>query len=470
MSVGETGVARADIKFDGYKVKAFLDANIALEGRPLTDLPWQELDADGPIIALMTPTAMNEVDSKKQDGRLGKRAREFNRLIGSVAAGGPPIVIRESSPRVELALSRASRIPWDQLDDLDPNDGDSCIVAEALHARDMNADGKIVVSHDIKSIRLASDHDMQTLHVTDDWLRAPEPSPHDKEVQRLKGKLAEYEAKEPEFEINIEILDGEPVSVVQIEDLTDAERARIERKIIADNPKRDQARNGAYGMIPEPALYDSSYDDRYKAYLQRIPEFMANYEQRLERLFNQTRFRVSVANVGKMQAENLLIEVNVSSGWLHDRYVYVSPAGPTAPEPRATPLFGGFDLNRLPTVPYQARRHEFAFKDAPNWRSWFSVTCEDFRNTEDWIYDGMLGIDPRATETKIIVTVTASNFRGKAQAEKLIERKQGKFHISKLVDQETLKPLADTPIDAVIKRKNYKEDIDLSAFADDDDQ
>lgn len=461
-------MARTEIRFDDYKVKAFLDANIILEGRPLADLPWREIDADGPIIALMTPTAMNEVDSKKQDGRLGKRAREFNRLIGSVAAGGPPIVIRDGGPRVELALSRASKIPWDQLDGLDPQDGDSCIVAEALHARDMNAQGKVVVSHDIKSIRLAADHDMNTLHVSDDWLRAPEPSPHDKEVQKLKNKVAEYEAKEPAFEISIEILDGEPVSVVRIEELTDAERNGIEQKILADNPKQDQVRS-KLGMLSALGNYDSSYDGRFATYLRRIPEFMANYEQRVERLFNQARFRISVANVGKMQAENLLIEVNVSSGWLHSRYVYVSPGGPTAPTPRTISPLMVPGLHNIPTIPRRAGRHEFAFKDEPRWRSFFSVTCEDFRNTEDWAYEGIVGIDPRAPDTKIIVTVTASNFRGRAQEVKLIKRNQETVHIAKLVDQDSFKPLVSTPIDKVMERQSYEDKIDWSAFAADDD-
>ena len=52
---------------------------------------------------------------------------------------------------------------------------------------------------------------------------------------------------------------------------------------------------------------------------------MENYAQRLERLFNQVRFQVEVKNTSEMQAEHLLIEVSVSSGWIHDRFVWVSP-------------------------------------------------------------------------------------------------------------------------------------------------
>lgn len=246
-------MARAEVKFDDYKVKAFLDTNVILEGRPLEELPWQEIDAEGPILALMTPTAIKEIDSKKQDGRVGKRARAFNRLIAPVAAGGLPILIRESAPRVELALSRAVRIPWDLYDDLDPEDGDSRIVAEVLHAKDISAAGKLIVSHDIKPIAFASGYDVSTLHVSDSWLRQLEPHPKDRQIQKLNHQLAQYQAAEPTLEFSIELIEPEPISLVRIEDLSDAERHTIHSRIQELNPPVGQE-SGAYGILSGMAL------------------------------------------------------------------------------------------------------------------------------------------------------------------------------------------------------------------------
>lgn len=459
---------RTKIRYDDYKVKAFLDTNIILEGRPLAELPWEEIDAEGPIIALLTPTAIKEVDSKKQDGRIGKRAREFNKLIAPVAAGGPPIVIRESGPRVELALAYAVRIPWDQHDDLDPDDGDSCIVAEALHASDISPAGKLLVSQDIKPISFAANYDLETVHVAENWLRQMEPGPADKEVQRLKSKLAEYEANEPQFDIMVEMSDGEPVVVVRIHDLAEGERSSLERKILNDNPSQNQAR-GAYSFSVL-GDYDDTYDDRYDAYRKRVPIYVGTYEQRLERMFNQARIKLKISNTGKVQAENLLVEVNVSSGWLHDRYVWVSPGGPAVPKPRHDRLAYISSLVRdISTMPDRVGRHEVAFKDAPRWRSWFSATCQDFRHGQEWSFEGVVGFDARAPDAKIIVTVTASNYRGKAQKVKQIERKLGSVHISKLINVETLRFAAQTPIDEVIRRKDCRDAIDWKAFPVDED-
>lgn len=460
---------RTKIQYDDYKVKAFLDANIILECRPISELPWHEIDANGPIIALMTPTAIKEVDSKKQDGRIGKRAREFNRLISSVAAGGPPIIIRESGPHVELALAHAVRIPWDQHDDLDPDDGDACIVAEMLHAKDMDNAGKLLVSHDIKPISYAANYDLETFHISDEWLRQAEPSPADKEVQKLKIKLAEYMATEPEFKIKIEMPDGELVSVTSIEDLTDVERNSIERKIFAKNPKQDQLRgNRPFDNADFFETYDDSYNENYEVYRRQVPIFMATYEQRLERLFNQARFTLTISNIGKVQAENLLVDVYVSSGWLHDRYVFASPVGPDVPKPRRQNIYDLSKLSKIPSIippitPHVGR-HEVVFKDRPNWDSYFSVTCEDFRHGQDWKFSGIVGFDPHSPETKIIVSVTASNLRGKAQEIKLLGEKKEAFHISQLINLETLKVVVNTPIDEVIRRQAYDE-IDPEAFA-----
>ena len=63
-----------------------------------------------------------------------------------------PIVLRESSPRVELKIGTCSRISWNDYDELDPVDGDSRIVAEALNIRGIGSSRRILVSHDIKPL------------------------------------------------------------------------------------------------------------------------------------------------------------------------------------------------------------------------------------------------------------------------------------------------------------------------------
>lgn len=443
---------RVEIKYDSFKIKAFLDANIILECRPLGDLPWQEIDADGPIIALITPTAIKEIDSKKQDGRIGQRAREFNRLIASVAAGGAPVLIRESTPRVELALSRSWRIPWDELDDLDCNDGDSCIVAEALHAKDMSARGKLIVSHDIKPIAFASSYDIAVLHVSDNWLRQQEPHPRDKENQRLKQKLDQYQLNEPAFDIEIELMDSVHTHAVRIEDLTDQERKSIEQKIYDLNPPQSQESDGGFRLIANTKMYDSSYNERFQSYRKQIPVFLENYAQKIEHLLNQMRVRIKVLNVGSVQAENMLMQVNVNNGWLHDKFAFISPNGPPAPKIRSTPLFHIPHIE--PMIRRHVGRHEFEYKFAPSFSEGFAITCTDFRCTQEYAFEGIICTDVRVTEPMcVVVTITASNLYGVAEKRINIEKKIENKHISDVVDLSTLKMVVTVPILEELFRK-----------------
>lgn len=451
--------------FDLYRFKAFLDTNIILEGRPLPELPWHEIDADGPIIVLITPTVIREVDGHKQDGRVGERARAFNRLIAPLATGGPPITIREANPRVVLALARAHRIPWKEYSDLDPADGDSSIVAEVLNARDMNADGKLLVSHDLKPIIFATSHGVEALHVSDKWLRPLEPHPRERENQRLKSQLAQHESGQPKFEIAINLPAGELIRLRRIGDVSATERRALVEKILTLNPKYSQFTRGFMTVFDR---IDDSYDERFEEYCALVSDYVVNYEEKIERLLNQTPLEISVANVGKVQAENLLIEVRVLGGWIHDRYVLTSPRGPSAPKPRANDFFVPRILGSLPPPLKRVARHEFYFQTAPSRSERFSACCEDFRHGQNWIFDGVLGLNARSSEPSISISVTASNYRGTAVEVRKIDTSLEVVALEDIVALDCLRMNVEAPVTQFLRRGNSKDLVDWSEVENDE--
>lgn len=454
-------MARVEINFDAFKVKAFLDSNIILECRPLHDLPWEEVDPSGPILALITPTVIKEIDSKKQDGRIGKRAREFNRLIAPVAAGGAPIVIRESMPRVELALASSTRIKWDHFDDLDPDDGDSCIVAEVLHAKDITHSGKVLVSHDIKPIAFASNYDLLTHHVSDNWLRPTEPHPKDRELQKLTQQLAAYRSKEPAFKIEIELVEKEPLTIIQIQNLSNSEKSDILEHIYALNPPVEQA-GDSFGLYRTLPSYDHYYEQRYEKYRNKLPRFVDEYELHLERAYNQSRFKVRVVNIGEIQAEHLHIEVNAKNGLINDRFVLISPQGPSRPRPENSivPLIKNLGSITHPKV----GRHEYQYRKEPNIEPSFSVTCEDFRHKQEYSFEGVVILNARQRESlEITVDITASNFHGSAFTSKEVSLNIDSRNIANVIDLTSLRPIIPLPIDNLLSNQDY-DSIDMTYF------
>lgn len=397
-------------EYPTFRTCVFLDTNIILEGKNLTELPWSEIDKVGPILVLLTPTVLSEIDSKKRDGRLGARAREFNRLIAPIASTGQPLALSSSPPGVTLALAMCERIPWGNYDDLDPQDADSRVIAEVLHARGVARGSRVVVSHDVKPISMATRHGLRTLHVSDNWLRPPEPSRSDREVQRLRAQLAELQKNEPELHFEIRPKSAVPVDAYQVPPLTQNQQKILLKGILRRNHPPPDA--GPYEIFA-----DTTLRSRYEEYKREtIPSFVAAYNTKLETLFNQVLVDVIISNRGNVRADNLVVKVSVSTGWLNLKAVYPSIPGPIAPRARDTfrelaNLSSRIEPVRLPG------KHEMHLAIEPERSKLMEVHCSDFRNNREWKLSLILWLDPSdASDCVFSVQATAANMHGEAAA------------------------------------------------------
>lgn len=470
------GGLSASRAFADYKVKVFLDANVVLEGKPLAELPWQDIDPEGPILALLTPQVLSEVDSKKRDGRLGKIARSFNQLIAPVALGGTPVLLREASPRVALALAICDRIDWDQYDDLDPDDGDSRVVAEILQTRDLGSQEKLLVSQDIKPLAFATRRGLRTFRISDTWLRPVEPSPQDKAIQRLKQRVQELELTEPELEVEITFGQAEPMRLYRVADLSPDERDVIKRKILTKNRKPSQSRRSGGLAMYGSGLdydYDSSLDDRYATYRDRaLPAFMDVYEKNIERLYNQIPFTVRIANVGHVRADKLVAEIESSEGWLHHKFVFMSPQGPPSPTPRSS-LGHLYDRGINPMhVPPRVGRHEIEFVEGKDRTPLITVNCEDFRHGQEWVFTGVFALDVRnEMPASVTARVTASNLHGAVKETVTIAKQIEAVAVFDLINSESLRVERELAmqdvLDQAIKTENYST-IEFDTVGEDD--
>ena len=419
----------ADDDYSEFRTKAFLDSNMVLEALPLQDLPWSEIDSAGPMLLLVTPTVLKEVDAKKKDGRVGTRARDFNRLIAPIATTGKRVVISEGPPRVELAIATVGRIDWTAYDDLDPAQGDARIIAEALNAREIPENEKLVVSQDINPLFMAQRHGLRTHHAPETWWPKPDPGPLEKENVRLRQRLAEYEKTEPEFDIRFSTAVAQP-QVYEVQKLSDEEASALVRRILAKDPKPPQQSG------PLTAFnHDSSLDKRYETYQKKtVPQFVARYAQGLELMYGQVPFELVVSNSGNIRADNVIVEVLIIGGTFNPKPLFFQQAGPLAPRPKdqlamPVPAFNMRDLVRPPVD-----RHEFQL-DFDGRSTKIAATCEDFRHGQRFELEGVLLLDPRhQTDATVVVKVTAANLRG---------TKTERFAVPKVVRSRAARELVD---------------------------
>lgn len=401
-----------EIPFDHsrYTTIVFMDSMVALEGKPFRTLPWADIDT-GAILVLVVPQVCAEIDKRKRDGRLGKRAREFNRMIAPAADMAKPVRICEGSPTVDIGIARTARINWDLLDDLDPEDADAKVIAQILHARDVPDERKTLLSHDTNPIAHASRHGLKSHRLTDGWLMDAEPSPHEKELVRLKGRLRELEASNPDIQVGLTFDVEEPVRVFRIEPLDERERNALARLVVAGKHKVHQS------VFPSPlgaASYDDEYDAKYRFYLEtQVPYYTAMVHRHFEVHYAQVPFRFTLSNVGYVQAEFVVVNLTAKGGGIHNRFTVYPLFGPKVPRPRKG-MFQQIDFLRSDLQPKLRTRHDVDFAVEPDGGKTIELHCDDFRQGREWVFEGIAMLDPaNGSPFHIEVTVTAGNMPGR---------------------------------------------------------
>jgi hypothetical protein len=452
------------VDFSKYSTVLFMDSMVALEGKPMHQLPWKEVDKAGPLLVLVLPQVMKEIDKRKRDGRLAKRAREFNRLIGPAAVAAAPAQIVAGPPAVDIAMAECERITWDAYDDLDPEEGDDRVVAQLLHAKGIPNDRKLLFSYDNNPIAIASRHGIKSRKMPDHWLLEAEPSPHDKELQKLKLRMETLEAQEPEFTIDVAFGVTTPLRLYRVRPLTEEEQEALSERIIGENPKAHYQRNQLMMHV-----YDSGYDARYEKYRKEIvPRHAAQLHRHLEVDYSQIPFRLSISNSGHIQAENLIVTVRATNGGLHSRFIAHPTFGPAAPQPKEESLIPMMHREFL-HAPQLAGRHDMNFADGPDGSGMITIHCEDFRHGHEWSFEGIARVDLHSASPFLIqVVVTASNLHGSRS-----ERFELPFEVQEsdakdLINLEGRGFIVDFPLMPQFKDAVEKQNMDWFEFPESD--
>lgn len=388
-----------------YSTIVFIDSMVALEGKPLDQMPWDKLDPTGPILVLVVSQVNSEIDKRKRDGRLAKRARAFNRLISPAAETAAPHRISDGPPAIDIAIARHRRIDWDQYDDLDPDGGDDRVVAQILHARDVPDERKLLLTNDTNPIAIGSRHRLRSWRMPDHWLADPEPSPNDKEIVRLKARVRELEEAQPSVECSLQFGLEQPQAVFRVDPVPSDARRAITANVIQRNPSQDDD-------SPYSLHRDYSYRDRYRDYRTKVvPRYTTSLHRFLEVLYAQIPFTFSLKNVGSLQAESLVLRLSGKGGCLHNRFTYHPVFGPAAPKPRSSiyPVRLAGNFRDRPVI----GKHDMHLAVGPHRSPLIEVHCADFRHGRSWNFEGIATIDPHTEGPFVIeVEVTASNMRG----------------------------------------------------------
>lgn len=459
------------INWQQYPVVAFIDSNVALECSALGGLPWKEISATGPILVLVVPTVMQEVDSKKNHARLADHARRFNRTLRPLLEGQSTVLVRESpAPRVEIALADCTRVDWEQYPELDRDEPDARVVAQAMSAKGPSPDARMVVSQDIRPLHIARGHGLKIHQVGESWLRPKEVSEAEKKAATLQRQLEAMKDREPQLSLHLST--SQPsVDVHRIQALSHDERRAIQEAIVRLSPMPEQDRSGLTSIVGD---YDHTLDERYTKWERdMVPHFVRDYERKIELNYGQLKIRFRIENTGQVPAESLLIRLAATGGWFNERYVLASPSGPSAPRPRRRSLS---DMHMPQTLHDSIRsmaqpgKHEFVVLDDPKRSLEVQVACADFRHGLAYEYAVIGRADPHADEFRIDAVVTAANLYGEAKTSIVVPRNVNDSSVADLIDMGTMRfkkpPDVDGHLEKAISTSDFSA-FEFDGFRDD---
>lgn len=453
------------INWQQYPVVAFIDSNVALECSALSGLPWKEISATGPILVLVVPTVMQEVDSKKNHARLADHARRFNRTLRPLLEGQSTVLVRESpSPRVEIALADCTRIDWEQYPELDRDEPDARVVAQVMSAQGPSPEARVVVSQDLRPLHLAKRHGLNIHQVSETWLRPKEVSEAEKKAANLQRQLDAMKDREPQLSLHLSTSQS-AVDVHRIKPLLPDERRAIQETIIRLSPMPEQKYSGLTSIMSD---YDHTLDERYTKWeSKKVPHFVRDYERKIELNYGQLKIHFRIENTGQVPAESLLIRLTAKGGWFNERYVLAIPSGPSAPKPKQRSLM---DIHMQRTLHDSIRlraqpgKHEFMVLDDPKRSLEVQIACADFRHGLAYEYAVIGRADPHAEEFRIDAVVTAANLYGEAKTSIVVPRNLKDSAITDLIDMSTMRFKQPPDVDGHLQKAISASDFSAFEF------
>ncbi|TRD10583.1 hypothetical protein FGU71_01000 [Erythrobacter insulae] len=408
---------RQTIDTSKYDNVVVIDAQVVLQGVPLEQMPWSEI-FDGSILLLVTRQVQTEIDRRKNDGRLGKRARSFNRLLDSFIETRIPATIC-AEPKVDIATVSNQRPDWDQLDDLDREDPDDRIVAQALNANVDDPDRLVLLSHDMRPRDAAQCHGLTAKKLPEHWLRQIEPSPHERKITELEARNRLLSQDQPQLEVKISCESPAPWECTSVSPANEQEVKRLIQNLVLGAP-RQRSRSG---FELSGFDYDSSHSGRLKEWENQLRQELPFIHKGLSRLFSQKRIIVSVKNVGSVPAENLSLEIRSGNTVLHSKPFWVMMCGASAPRPQMMPYAHHLHAGIRPEDLISPRREPFDFYwDERGPRGHLILSCNSFRQEKrheiEISAELLSSTVPKAEFTAV---VTASNLKGDARDQLLVE-------------------------------------------------
>ncbi len=193
----------------------FLDTNIFLEFKPITEIPWCKALDSAKVSLVVTSVVVRELDKHKTNPskRKQKRAKAALTFLENADVSGN----HELCQNVSLHFER----PEPNQDTLDANNlstsvPDDILIAKAIECAALNQSHTVAVVSGDFGVRLKARGVNLCVPILDEFRLDPETDPLVKENQELRNELQNLRNARPKLEFGFRNEDGSIAKVLKI--------------------------------------------------------------------------------------------------------------------------------------------------------------------------------------------------------------------------------------------------------------
>jgi hypothetical protein len=454
------------------KMTFFVDTNFFLQYKKYDQLKWSDITSDKEIIIIITRPVQIEIDNFKNDGnsRRSKRARETTTLFRKIL-NEQSLSIFEKTPENSITLRFGEQYSNDillknnpSLDLANPDDKILAILNNYLLDKLIDVNSCAFLSNDTNPLLTAKLNKLPSIQIPDSWLLEPENDDRDKENQKLKQQILEYQKKEPI--IDVEINQNDYITLTKVNNeynvginvYNQIEQSDIE--ILVDSFVKKHPLQTSF-VNNEDALTRSinritlsmqtfyppndeeinKYNIKYQDWKKGLYELISGYADKRNKYSHIIPFEITLKNNGNIPAKDLLLDFDILTGGqlispdfddkvLVNRWAYPTPPKPpkgkwknrssfaTDQHAKAIgqllkPDFNLYSITRPEIDIHNSRdKNSFYWKNGrpkENTVSW-RFECEEFRHKfDDEQFSYYLVFDDNSDKIVFQVRVSASN-------------------------------------------------------------
>ncbi len=315
------------------------DTNVFMQCRHLHELPWSTAFPkwDAIVVVLVAPV-IREIDRQKGgQGRLAKRARIANSLIGQLI-DSPEVELSGEGGRPTVTLVAVPELRPDPSlqDDLDYTQADDSIVG--IVSAFLNAkEGQQValLSNDNGPLMSARRTSVPFYRVPSDWLLPAEGDEDQKRLRALEGEVKRLKSAEPmcvirphgePWEFGVERF--QPLTEEQIPSLMATLKERFPAATDFGSREKTERRpglglSGLYALYGREEFVPASDDEIALYQYEQYPDWLSRCETYFRELHNQLRnaqelprVEVDLLNEGSRPAEGVRVVFDLRGGGL----------------------------------------------------------------------------------------------------------------------------------------------------------